>query len=88
MDNKKIGALWKKRSQKGMDFMSGVIEIDNKKIFIVVFKNEKKTDKQPDYSILLSQPMGERPPQTEQEEQVQAQPTQQDQEVTIEDLPF
>lgn len=53
---KSIGALWEKKSSKGTWF-SGSIEVDNKKISIVVFSNDfKKEDKHPDYKIYVSQP--------------------------------
>lgn len=52
-----IGGLWIKKSKAGNDYMSGVLTINGEKTNIIVFKNaNKKTDKQPDYSILKSQP--------------------------------
>lgn len=57
--NNKIGALWIKRSQEGTTYFSGEIEFDGVKKRIVIFKNEKKSDKQPDYRILESQPMNQ-----------------------------
>jgi hypothetical protein len=48
----KIGALWLKDGKKGK-FMSGKIEVEGKEYAILVFKNEKKNDKQPDYNINL-----------------------------------
>ena len=60
--NKKIGALWFKTAKDGSRFMSGELEIDNRKIQIVVFKNTKQTEKQPDYRILESAPRPEADP--------------------------
>ena len=56
MNNKSIGALWLKKAKTGTTYMSGVIEKDGKKIRIVVFKNNKEKDNQPDYRILESTP--------------------------------
>ena len=55
---KKVGALWKKKSQAGNNFMTGVLELegkDGKKIDIIVFTSrDKQTDKHPDAIIYLS----------------------------------
>ena len=56
MNRRKIGALWSKKTTEGKEFFSGVITDLRGDIQIVVFKNEKKTDNQPDYDILLSEP--------------------------------
>jgi len=57
VDNKSIGALWKRTSKKGVEYFSGTIQMGNKTIQIVVFKNSnKKEAKHPDYRILLSTP--------------------------------
>jgi uncharacterized protein (DUF736 family) len=75
--NEFIGALWNKQSAKGFSYMSGLIEIDGKKISIVLFKTrEKKSDKSPDWNILLSKPMQK---QEEKEEE---------KEISIDDLNF
>lgn len=51
----KIGALWKKESSKGLEYFGGILEIDGKKHNIAVFATkEKKSDKSPDYEIVLS----------------------------------
>ena len=50
MENKSIGALWQKTAKNGSVYFSG-------KCFekrIVVFKNKKTSEKQPDYTILES----------------------------------
>lgn len=47
----RIGGLWLKQGRQGK-FMSGEIEINGKKIQIVVFKNDKGDNpKRPDYTI-------------------------------------
>ena len=52
-DNNRIGALWKKRTRDGKQFLAGNIEVDGKKIPIVVFANDRKTEERfPDYNIL------------------------------------
>lgn len=54
----KIGALWKKKSKNGNTYFSGVIDAEVAKgTQIVIFQvAEKKSDKSPDYQILLSEP--------------------------------
>ena len=56
MNNRKIGALWSKKTTAGMEYFSGVISDLRGEIQIVVFKNDKKNENQPDYDILLSEP--------------------------------
>jgi uncharacterized protein (DUF736 family) len=56
MANKSIGALWLKKAKSGLVFMSGEITIEETKHQIVVFKNDKQKDNQPDYRILKSEP--------------------------------
>jgi hypothetical protein len=52
-----IGALWVKTSAKGVDFMSGNIEINGQNIELVVFKNDKgENEKRPDWKVYRSQP--------------------------------
>ena len=54
--SRKIGALWIRKSQDGMTFLSGVLQDLGGDINIAVFKNDKKeVDKQPDYNIVLSE---------------------------------
>ena len=56
--NNSIGALWIKKSAKGVSYLSGNIEINGQKIKIAVLKNTyKKTERQPDYRILQSTPI-------------------------------
>jgi len=57
MANRKIGALWSKKTKEGQDYYSGVISDLRGEIQIAVFRNDKKeTENQPDYNILLSEP--------------------------------
>lgn len=103
MENQNAGALWLKVSKNGLTFMSGVIEIAGQKHKIVVFKNkQKKTDKHPDYQILLSedrqqgqqrqeQPPKEEMPTIQTEESLspeQAEEAWGKQEINTEDIPF
>lgn len=61
-NDRSIGALWAKSSKKGM-YYSGTLEIDGRKIPIVCFQNYRKSKpNQPDFNIMIAQPMGERAP--------------------------
>ncbi len=51
MNNKKIGALWLQTTRDGKKYMKGVLETNKGKFNIIVFKNYKELDKQPDYNI-------------------------------------
>ena len=56
--SKPIGFLRNKTSKKGMDFLTGSIELNGEKVALVVFKNTKKfSEDSPDYSIFVSQPL-------------------------------
>jgi len=74
---KKCGALWKRRSKEGRDFLAGVLngkelpKIDED-IPIIFFKNDRKeTEKQPDYFLFLSEPREKKEePQPEKEQDV------------------
>ena len=58
-DPNEIGVLWLKKSAKGTPYMSGKIN----DLQVVVFKNkDKKSDKHPDYRVLLSRPREEAAP--------------------------
>lgn len=52
----KIGALWLGKSDKGTNYMSGVIQdSEGNDIRVIVFKNGyKEEDKHPDYVVYLS----------------------------------
>jgi len=54
--SRKVGALWIKQGTKG-EYMSGELLIDGQKFPIVCFKNEKLSEKHPDWSILRSKPL-------------------------------
>ena len=58
-NKRKIGALWSKKTEEGREYLMGVISDLRGDIQIVAFKNDKKTDNQPDYDILLSEPKKE-----------------------------
>lgn len=61
-DPNEIGALWTRVSKNNTTYLTG--KIDGKDV--VIFKNrDKKTDKHPDYRVLLSKPR--EPKQTEME---------------------
>jgi hypothetical protein len=52
--SRKFGALWLKQGEKG-EYMSGEITVNDKKISIVCFKNDKQNEKQPDWDILVAE---------------------------------
>ena len=56
--NKPLGALWITKSKGGTEYLKGNLDLRPlfPKVDIVVFKNDKKTENQPDYRILVSQP--------------------------------
>jgi len=60
MPKRKIVALWSKKTSEGQEYFSGVISDLRGDIQIVVFRNDKKTDNQPDCDILLSEPKEEK----------------------------
>jgi hypothetical protein len=49
-----LGALWIKTSGRG-EYMTGTINGEA----VVVFRNDKKSDKAPDWRVLKSRPKGE-----------------------------
>lgn len=51
-DPNELGALWKKTSSAGHEYLSGTIN----GVDVVCFLNTKKTGKQPDYRVMKSQP--------------------------------
>lgn len=64
MADEKIGALWEKESQKGTEYMSGII--GGKKV--VAFRNTKKTKpNQPDWNVYPQKPRDEPPPPDDDE---------------------
>lgn len=66
-ENNRIGALWLKEAKSGTKYMSGNIEIDGKKIYVAVFRNNKDgKEARPDYVILRSE-MKQQKPEPKQE---------------------
>jgi uncharacterized protein (DUF736 family) len=53
-----IGALWINLSQKGEEYLTGII--DGKKV--VAFRNKNKQGKQPDWKVYSQKPKDEIPP--------------------------
>ena len=48
--------LWIKTSEKGTQYASGKIKIEDKEYKVVLFKvGEKKTEKSPDFNIILEE---------------------------------
>ena len=57
MANRKIGALWSKKTSEGKEYFTGTINDLRGEIQIVVSANDKKeNENHPDYDILLSEP--------------------------------
>lgn len=53
----KVGSLWKKKSNKGKTFLTGVITVEGKELRVVGFVNtNKKNEKQPDINLYPSKP--------------------------------
>lgn len=51
---KKIGVLWKKESKQNKAYLTGKLDLGALgESRIMIFANEKKNDKHPDYSISL-----------------------------------
>lgn len=81
---KEYGALWCKKSGKGMDFMSGTLELNGQKVEVVAFLNSnKKNPKEPDWRLYESKPR-------EQTQVENALPTRPEEDVAEEDgeIPF
>jgi hypothetical protein len=52
------GAFWEKVSGKGDKYYSGVLDIDDKKVDVVLFiQKVKKTEKSPDLTLIESKPL-------------------------------
>ena len=45
--------LWKKVSEQGTHYCSGKVQIGATNYKVVLFKNEKKNDKSPDFNLIL-----------------------------------
>lgn len=59
MNEPKLGSLWEKRTEKA-EFMSGEIDLRRfggpERFRIIVFRNRKNKDSQPDWQIFESKP--------------------------------
>jgi|TARA_R110000744_G_scaffold91125_5_gene176943 uncharacterized protein (DUF736 family) len=67
---REIGAFWKRESPN-QKFLSGKIEIEGKKLEVVLFSNRfKEKDNQPDYRLYLSADKQSKPEVSAQEELV------------------
>jgi len=53
---KRIGALWKRESEKGKTYLSGVLDMGAfGEVRVSIFKNDRKEkENQPDYHVVLS----------------------------------
>ena len=59
---KTIWALWLKKSKTWVNYFGWTIEVDWKKYFITIFKNNhKKEERHPDYTIVPLTPVEEKP---------------------------
>lgn len=45
--------LWSKTAQSGLEYYGGQCKLDGKEYWLTLFKKNKETDKQPDYSLLI-----------------------------------
>jgi len=67
---REIGAFWKRESSS-QKFLSGKIEIEGKKMEVILFTNRfKEKDNQPDYRLYLSEDKQAQPEVSAQEELV------------------
>lgn len=56
---KSIGGLYISESRSGLKYLSGFINVNGERIRIVAFKNKEKfSETTPDYSIMVSEPLG------------------------------
>lgn len=53
-----LGALWLKHSAKG-PYMTGSVTIGGVETRLVLFPNNKKSEKSPDWRVMLSKPKAE-----------------------------
>jgi uncharacterized protein (DUF736 family) len=94
MASQKIGALWKRKTQDGKTFLSGVIQDIRGDINVAVFANDRKDkDNQPDFNIVRSEQREQRE-ETKQEKSddfnfanAEPQPAEDD-EIKVENIPF
>lgn len=93
MASRKIGALWLRKSKDGMTFLSGTLEDLRGTIQIAVFKNDRKEkENQPDYQIVLSEPLEKKAaPQDDflgESAAIPSTPESTEPEINIENIPF
>ena len=57
---KRVGALWKRESEKGKTYLSGVLDMGAfGEVRVSIFKNDRKEkENQPDYNVVLSNDVG------------------------------
>lgn len=55
-DQEEMGALWARRTDGGLEYLTGVVTIEGVAHKVVVFKNKKKNEKHPDWRIFKSRP--------------------------------
>jgi uncharacterized protein (DUF736 family) len=52
---KKVGSLWSQKSKEGKEYMSGSLDLGvGGEARVMVFANQKKEGKQPDYTISIA----------------------------------
>ena len=52
---KKVGSLWAQKSKEGKEYFSGSLDLGvGGEARVMVFANQKKEGKQPDYSISIA----------------------------------
>lgn len=90
MASQNIGVLWKRKTQDGKVFLSGVLRDISGDIQIAVFPNNRKDkDNQPDFNIIRSEQKEERKQQGNDDFDFGAEaPQQEDDEIKVEDIPF
>ena len=90
MASQKIGALWKRKTQDGKVFLSGVLQDITGDIQIAVFANDRKEkDNQPDFNIVRSEQKEERKQQGNDDFDFGAEkPAEEDDEIKVENIPF
>lgn len=49
---KNIGQIWKRKDQNGTEYLSIKIEVNGVKKEFIALKNDKKSNNQPDFSII------------------------------------
>lgn len=55
MDKIKTG-IWKRKSKKGIDYLSGVLKLNDNKYSIALFVNDNKiSSKSPDYTMYVEE---------------------------------